>query len=40
MREWGRTYYPIYRLQAAHMTAANVLSPEDCEVDFFLSKTQ
>jgi cytochrome P450 family 4 len=32
MREWGRTYYPIYRLQAAHMTAANVLSPEDCEL--------
>nr|AAP94192.1 cytochrome P450 monooxygenase [Tribolium castaneum] len=32
LREWGRLYYPIYKLNAAHLAAANILSPEDCEL--------
>jgi hypothetical protein len=32
LREWRRNFYPMYKFFAVHVIAANILTPEDCEV--------
>ncbi|KAH0807216.1 hypothetical protein GEV33_015575 [Tenebrio molitor] len=32
LREWRRNFYPMYKFFAVHVIAANILTPEDCEL--------